>query len=205
MIDWFKYQLPFPHLVGYWDRGSTALDEVARDFPSVDWPGWHRFENDKERKLTCETWQGPATQSLADFISSQSFIADVADRLEIKGSISASFVGGGYHLIPVGGYLGMHVDFNLLCEGLYRRANVLVYLNRNWGADDGGCLRLGNQGGALIRPELGNVVAFPTTRSSWHGHPDPTRRIRKSFAVYIYSDQPPADYQGEAHSTIFQS
>ncbi len=99
-----------------------------------------------------------------------------------------TFRGGGLHEIPSGGYLGMHTDFTEH-NGLYRRANTLLYLNRDWAMDDGGALRLGR---SVIPPIYNRSVAFLSTAESWHGHPEPWQGQgpRRSLALYWYADTP---------------
>ena len=42
-------------------------------------------------------------------------------------------LGGGMHLMNVGGRLDVHVDFNRMEErALHRRLNILVFLNERW-------------------------------------------------------------------------
>jgi Rps23 Pro-64 3,4-dihydroxylase Tpa1-like proline 4-hydroxylase len=115
-------------------------------------------------------------------------------------------VGGGYHLIPPGdGRLALHIDFNRSPDtGLFRRLNFLVFLNEGWD-DPGGRLQLGDDGGGVAReivPQFNRTVVFATSDRSWHGHPRPAARWRRSVAAYFFSWQPPADYVGD-HSTVW--
>ena len=101
--------------------------------------------------------------------------------------------GGGLHETTTGGFLNVHVDFNRHPLGVYRRANLLIYLN-----DADGALMLGSQ---VIHPKKGRGVLFETTESSWHGHPEPLKcASRKSIAIYYYS----ADGEDiPTHSTVY--
>ena len=100
----------------------------------------------------------------------------------------------------------MHADFNWHERlGLYRRLNVLIYLNRDWDKSWGGGLDLAYmpQGQkklvteATIMPDFNKTVIFTTTDSSYHGHPDPMRlpegRSRNSIALYYYLSKKPSD------------
>jgi hypothetical protein len=54
--------------------------------------------------------------------------------------------GGGLHMSGPGGVLAPHTDFHLHEPlALYRRINVLVYLNGDWEESYGGCLQLGTR------------------------------------------------------------
>ena len=114
--------------------------------------------------------------------------------------------GGGLHEIEQGGFLGMHVDFNVHPENVYRRANLLLYLNRNW--EWGGALQLTDELESKvvsIRPEFNTAVLFETSDKSWHGHPEPLDCpddvTRKSIAVYYYTRE---GKPNKAHSTIYR-
>ena len=194
---------PFPHAVVDGLFGTDVLDPVARDFPSPQTHGWKRYGTDHEVKLEGppEMWS-PATQwyfhELADMAPWLSELTGIPD-------LSMETVGGGYHLIPPGGYLEVHTDFNRSPHtGLHRRLNVLTYLNHGWADDDGGHLELWGDDGpeVVVAPEFGRTVIFATSDRSWHGHPKPTRRWRRSVAAYFFSPEPAPGYV-EDHSTVW--
>jgi Rps23 Pro-64 3,4-dihydroxylase Tpa1-like proline 4-hydroxylase len=116
------------------------------------------------------------------------------------------FPGGGVHSIQRGGFLGMHTDFTWNeSSRVYRRLNLLLYLNRDWG-DWGGELCLGSS--KRIRPEANTMVVFTTDDKSWHGHPEPLRCpadvTRDSIAVYYYSATEPAGFVKRATTNYGQ-
>jgi len=101
--------------------------------------------------------------------------------------------GGGQHIITApGGYLGVHADFTHHPKSGMRRAlNVLLYLNEDWKPGDGGELELWDSemkaARVTIAPLFNRAVIFKTSPTSFHGHPEPTRRgVRRSLAVYYY-------------------
>jgi hypothetical protein len=201
-MDWLSS--PFPHAVGtLFD--ADLLRQVVAEFPAADAVGWKRYNSDAELKLEGPPamW-GAATQryfkqlgAMGDFLSDLTGIAD----------LSMETIGGGYHLIPPGGYLDVHTDFNRSPHSaLYRRLNVLTYLNDGWTEDDGGYLELwGNDNLALsIAPEFGTTAIFETSDRSWHGHPVPTNRWRRSVAAYFFSPEPPPGYRAD-HSTVWHA
>jgi len=194
---------PFPHMVvdDAWD--PDLLARVLAEFPADDDPRLRRFGNAEERKLEGgpEFW-GPATHEM--FAGIESLIPSLERAFGIPG-LSMELVGGGYHVIPVGGYLAVHTDFNRSpVTGLHRRLNLLVYLNEDWKADDGGQLELWDDEGPSVRidPEFNRTAVFATSDRSWHGHPEPTKRVRRSVAAYFYSREEPEGYAGE-HSTVW--
>lgn len=193
---------PFPHLVvdGWWD--PDLLDAVLLEFPDPSHPDWKRYDGDRERKLegSQRLW-GPRTWDLIGEIRKRGPVLAEAFGLP---ELHMETVGGGYHLIEPGGLLDVHYDFSRSPRtGRYRALNCLVYLNHGW-QDPGGHLELwdATERQVDIAPEFGRTVVFATSNRSWHGHPVPASRVRRSVAAYFYTDRPPADYEGD-HSTVW--
>ncbi len=110
--------------------------------------------------------------------------------------------GGGLHQILNGGHLDVHADgTHLRALDLYRRVNVLYYLNPGWRPEYGGCLEFWGADRSTcvksIAPQFNRLVVFNTDKQSYHGHPAPLRvpkRVtRKSLAFYYYTAQPAPD------------
>ena len=85
--------------------------------------------------------------------------------------------GGGFHCLPPGGFLNMHVDFNFHPITKQKRvANAILYLNKNWGSKDGGELELhsheSNGDKKTYLPKFNRLVIFPVNNNSWHGNPN---------------------------------
>jgi 2OG-Fe(II) oxygenase superfamily len=85
--------------------------------------------------------------------------------------------GGGLHLSAPGGVLSPHTDFHYYRGlNLYRRINVLVYLNDGWSQQAGGCLSFYDAQHRAVKtvvPEWGRVVTFRTDYQSIHGFSAP--------------------------------
>jgi 2OG-Fe(II) oxygenase superfamily len=123
------------------------------------------------------------------------------------------FYGGGLHQIVNGGKLAVHADFNFAPHiGLYRRLNVLLYLNQNWQESYGGALELWDRDMVACRKEIAptfnRCVVFNTTGDSLHGHPVPLNLpqgvTRKSLALYFYTAVPREGGE-EKHGTLWQT
>ncbi len=107
--------------------------------------------------------------------------------------------------------MGIHVDFNHNDDlQLYRRINVLVYLNEDWDESCGGHFQLWSDTSGTERkkilPLFNRMTIFSITADSFHGHPEPLTcppdRCRRSLALYYYT----ADKGEKAnfnHSTVF--
>lgn len=117
-------------------------------------------------------------------------------------------IGGGIHCLPEGGFLNMHIDFNIHpITGHERVANAILYLNDNWNSDNGGNLVLwdGIKGGNQISytPDFNRLVIFPVTEDSWHGNPDKVvnRDLRISLSMYFYDLE---KSEREFHTTVYK-
>ena len=193
---------PFPHLIvdGWWD--DALLRDVLAEFPPADAPGWRRYSNGQERKLEGPPglW-GASTRVLFDRIKGRTGDLEAAFGI---GGLRMETVGGGYHAIEPGGYLQVHHDFNRSPRtAAHRRLNVLIYLNEDW-QDPGGHLQLWDARGPAVDvvPEFNRTLVFQTSDRSWHGHPVPAARWRRSVAAYMFTVDPPPDYTGD-HSTVW--
>ncbi|MBX2811973.1 MAG: 2OG-Fe(II) oxygenase [Myxococcales bacterium] len=151
---------------------------------------------------------------LADALASPEFISQLETLTGINNLLwDENLVGGGIHQTASSGLLDVHVDFNLLeRRQMFRRLNLLIYLNPVWDESWGGMLELwdANVSNCHLRvtPGLGNAVLFETSDISFHGVTAvqcPEGVTRKSFAAYYYTAEAPPSYTGRAHSTVFKA
>jgi len=196
---------PFPHVIadGWWP--DDLLRAALAEFPDPEVPGWRRYVNSNERKLEGPPglW-GPRTREFYDLARDRGPQLRAAFGLP---ELSMETVGGGYHCIEPGGYLAVHTDFSRSPRtGRYRRLNLLVYLNDDW-QDPGGHLELWNGGGKVvdITPEFNRTVVFETSSHSWHGHPLPAARLRRSLAAYYFTEQAPVGIPVADRSTTWHA
>ncbi len=122
------------------------------------------------------------------------------------------FAGGGLHETAAGGLLGVHADFQVNESlQLYRRVNMLVYLNPEWQPEYGGYLELWDRQMTAkqhsIAPLFNRCVIFNTDADSFHGHPDPLTTPahikRRSIALYYYQALPIPNTHGESRHTLY--
>ena len=98
-----------------------------------------------------------------------------------------------------------HSDFhNYERLGLFRRLNVLVYLNADWTAEDGGSLQMWGDAAATkvvrsVVPSSARASIFQTDFDSVHGFTDPVKgpRYRNSIALYYYTAAEAGHYSGD--------
>lgn len=211
----YRSAAPFPHVVMDDLLERDLLDDVLAEFDGMDRSRWHHTERETERKSSTEDFQhfGPATRGLISQLNAAPFLWFLEQLTGITGLIADPHLrGGGLHEIRRDGALGVHADFNFYPRlGLYRRLNLLLYLNRDWREEWGGHLELWDRGGVAcarrIAPIFNRAVIFDTSNFSYHGHPQPLacppERARKSVALYYYTVECPAEEDRAPHTTVF--
>ena len=201
---------PFPHIV-LDDVLSASGSELAPKFPDVEWPGWHSYSDQYQRgKMICSdvaTIPSPLTD-LIDELSRPAFLGFVEKVTGIPKLLPDPYLeGGGLHCSGPGGILAPHTDFHLYPRlGVYRRINVLLYLNREWEESWGGCLELYERGAEspekVVVPRWGTCVIFRTDDRSLHGFSKPIvgDRWRRSVALYYYTADEAEEYSGDTNT-----
>jgi Rps23 Pro-64 3,4-dihydroxylase Tpa1-like proline 4-hydroxylase len=207
---------PFPHVVLDDVFEPELLRQILAEFDAMamDRGKWRARDKDLERKWATEDIQhfGPITRSFIHQLNSGLFLNFLEGLTGIEGLISDPHIrGGGLHEILRGGALGVHADFNLHARlNVWRRLNLLLYLNENWDPAWGGELELWDRAGKQrvksIAPIFNRVVVFDTSNYSYHGHPHPlmcpSDRSRKSIALYYYTVVKP-EGEIDPHITLF--
>jgi hypothetical protein len=203
----FKAATPFPHVViddFLSPEGATAL----RDYPTLDWPHWTRFfdEYQKEKRFCAdiEVMPGPFAAFMNE-CSRPHFLKAIETITGVTKVLPDPYLdGGGLHCSGPGGVLIPHTDFHLYQRlDLYRMLNLLVYLNEDWGLDDGGELELYRKGDTQpsksIAPVFGRAVLFKTDDQSVHGFSRPIAqgKQRQSVALYYYNSHESPGYGGD--------
>ena len=154
---------------------------------------------------------GPISHQMIGFLGSKPFLEFLSALTGIQGLVPDPHLwGGGFHQIIRGGKLAVHADFNIHpVTKLYRRLNLIVYLNEDWNEEWGGGLELWNRDMSVcahrIAPMFNNTIIFSTTEDSYHGHADPLTcppdRVRQSLALYYYTHEYLVDH---VHSTLWR-
>lgn len=101
-------------------------------------------------------------------------------------------LGAGVHQGANGSYVDIHIDSNYNpMQNLWRRLNLLIYLNKNWKTEYGGELELWNQEMTQcvtkVPCDFNRAVIFLTDETSPHGYGKisvPEDETRKSFYTY---------------------
>ena len=214
LIAKYRNADPFPHVVIDDFMDTKAAERLLKVFPEKDSPVWLDWRNrdvvHQPKKLGIGhakrlTDVSPWLQNMLDAFNSYPFLSFL-EQLTGIGKLLPDpyFHGGGIHQILNGGKLDVHADFNDLSDlNLYRRINVLYYLNKNWKPEYQGNLELWDAGMTECRREIAPIfnrmVIFNTDKSSFHGHPAPVNTpehvTRKSLALYYYTAKPDPDHR----------
>lgn len=145
-------------------------------------------------------------------LNSRPFLLFLEEMTGIKGLIpDPYFIGAGIHKTLNGGHLDIHADFNLHKQmGVERRLNVLIYLNKDWQEDWGGCFEIWDKQmtrkEASFTPIYNRMVCFSTGSDTFHGNPEPVNHPngepRQSIALYYYTAT--WDASRKSHTTLFK-
>ena len=209
--DAYRDAEPYPHAVIDDFLPAAHAESVLRAFPGPEsevWLDWRQRDVDHQPRkqgigdASRLTNVSPYLINVLNAFNSYPFLAFLSRLTGIPALLpDPYFHGGGIHQILSGGRLALHTDFNWLQElGLYRRVNVLFFLNKDWKAAYAGDLELWSRGATRcarsIQPTFNRLVVFSTTKESVHGHPRPLNTppnvTRKSLALYFYTSTPAA-------------
>jgi Rps23 Pro-64 3,4-dihydroxylase Tpa1-like proline 4-hydroxylase len=210
---------PFPYIVIENFLEASAAEELAGAYPSFEQAQREglafNFVNEQRKVQICDPRKFPdSVRRLNEAISSPKFLADLEQVTGIPRLLADEQLdGGGMHLTGPGGRLDVHVDFNLLeSRKLFRRLNILLYLNPVWKEEWGGHIELWDKGVKIrhesCMPALNRCLIFETSEISYHGVRPvtaPADVVRKSFAAYYYTREAPPNWSGTSHSTIFRA
>ena len=203
----YKDADPFPHICfkGLWE--DEFLKSISNEFRKFKNWETHSKSSGFEKRACNSFFKFPdKTAKLIDLCNSFIFIRFLENLTGISGLIPDPYhLGAGMHSTLNNGFLKLHTDFNWHKNlKLYRRINLLIFLNQNWESAWGGDLLLvkKNEKGLEIKkkipPEINTSVIFNTDHKSIHGHPFPMKLpeniSRDSIAIYYYSSNKPEDF-----------
>lgn len=216
----FRSAQPFKHVCIDDFFTSETAEASLRDFPPFDREFAIGDNGEVGGKAVvsniCEI--SPFYAKLYEYFLSREFL----DRMSAITGIEdlhgdPTLYGGGTHENLNGQTLDVHVDFNFqIGAGFHRRANLLLYLNKEWDPAWGGAIELHSN---PRRPDLdefnqfnvifNRAVIFETNEYSWHGFRKirlPQDRLhisRKCLSIYLYTKDRPAHEIAGPHSTFY--
>ena len=217
--DRYRSAKPFPYIVIENFLEPSVAKELSTVYPTFEQAKSQgfafNFVNEQRKVQITDPAKFPdPVRRLNQAISAPKFLADLEyvtgiPRLMADEQLS----GGGMHLTGSGGRLDVHVDFNVIEDRkLFRRLNILLYLNPVWKPEWGGHIELWDKDVKVCHescePQLNRCLIFETSDHSYHGVRPitaPPEMVRQSFAAYYYTTEAPPDWKGTSHSTIFRA
>lgn len=215
----YKNANPFPSI--YFEKffNPDFLSSVVDEFPDLSKGNNIVYNDPLQKKLAGngEELFGDKTKLLMHFLNSEPFLNFVKELTGIDETLFGDpyFSGAGLHETKKGGLLKVHADFNKHpINGLDRRVNIIVYLNKDWKDEYGGHFELWDEEmiGCVDKfaPNFNSIAMFSTTSKSYHGLPNPLAcpdgMSRRSLALYYYSNGRPESESiafKEGHNSIF--
>lgn len=193
----FKEAQPCQHVVIENFLNPDVADQLFENFPPFETLNVKRksINEDKAEDYHFERWH-PIFSQVRDAVQSEEFCAWLSEMTGIEGLRSTDdSLGSGLHQGKNGSFVDVHVDVNMNPEkGLWRRINLLIYLNKYWKPEYGGDLELWDvEMKTCVKkiPPFHNVaVIFYTDDNSPHGYSRiqvPEHESRKSFYTYYYT------------------
>jgi hypothetical protein len=216
----FQSATPFRHVAIDDFLEAAACEALLRDFPAFDPKRAVNELGEVGRKAVVERVDriSPFYRQFHAYISSPQFLRAMSALTGVSDLIAdETLFGGGTHENMSGQALDVHVDFNIDERSmLHRRLNLLVYLNKQWDEAWGGAIELHSN---PRRPEVDDVkrflplfnraLIFETNEHSWHGFrrielpPGKAHLSRKSFSIYLYTRERPAEEVVAPHTTFY--
>lgn len=211
LAERFQAGRPFRHAVVDGFLNPDFCRELVAEFPPYD-AARFRNEHGHAGKAYHENVAalGPSFRKLDALLQTPEFLKLVSDVTGIPDLLyDPEYLGGGTHENLEEMELDPHVDFTIhRASGLYRRVNLLLYLNEEWDESWGGGLELhvnpwlpaAENEIRTVSPVFNRCVLFETSDKSWHGFrpirlPAEKKGLtRKSFALYLYTREKPRGF-----------
>ena len=208
---------PFPHI--YFDNflpKNVAL-AISKEYPKINErnKNWkvHKNKNVIRYFLEDSSRYKEKMQIFSMILNSRRFILFLETLTGIKSIISDPFfMGGGAMTTGSGGFLKVHADFNYYNKiKMYRRINIIIYLNEEWEESWNGNLEFWSED--MIKkqsysPKLNTAIIFHVHDKAFHGYPDkincPDTIGRKSINLYYYTEENDELQNKVPHKTIWK-
>lgn len=189
---------PCKHLVLDNFLDQELADRLFSNFPSLESLNVKRksLNENKAEDYHFERWD-PSFSELREVVGSEDFYKWMRELTGIEGlKTTRDSLGSGVHQGGNNSYVDVHVDVNMNPEaGLWRRVNLLIYLNKEWKEEYGGHLELWDKEMKTMHhqvlPSHNRAIIFYTDDNSPHGVTKvtcPEGESRKSFYTYFYTE-----------------
>jgi|ERR1700674_242258 len=188
-------------------------EALLQEYPPAD-PTWTNITyTHQKKKFALTKGFSPSINEFFVMLASKDFLDLISQVTGIDGLLAdPELLGSGCHQTVNGGFLDVHLDFNVhFITRNHRRLNAILYLNKNWKEEYAGFLELWDMHSktriANIAPLFNRLVIFETNEISYHGHPVPLNipegMSRKSLAVYYYTADQKEEYIAPEHNAVY--
>jgi Rps23 Pro-64 3,4-dihydroxylase Tpa1-like proline 4-hydroxylase len=216
----FQSAEPFRHVVIENFFEPDEAERMLADFPAFAPEKAMNEMGEVGAKAVYENIEeiSPFYRRLAARVRSEEFLNAISALTGVENLLSdETLYGGGTHENLEGQELDPHVDFNYdERTWLHRRLNLLLYLNKEWDDAWGGSIELHSDPRRpdenrvkVVTPLFNRCLIFETNERSWHGFariklpPDKRHLSRKSFSLYLYTKERPAEEIAPPHTTFY--
>lgn len=173
-------------------------DKLHSNFPPLDSLKVKRksLNENKVEDYHFERWD-PSFSQVREMIQSNEFLNWMSELTGIPKLVSPNnSLGSGIHQGGDRSFVDVHIDVNFDPKSeMWRRINLLIYLNKNWNEEYGGHLEIWKPDMSKcehsISPLFNRAVIFLTDENSPHGYKAiniPEGESRKSFYAYYYTE-----------------
>lgn len=211
LAETYQNNKPFPFVLIDNAFDELVLEKIVQEVSEIT--QWNDSVHDNSLKKHQNEFQylGEKTKELLLYLNTDEFVKQISVMSGILNLLADNtYYGAGVSKISKGGFLNMHADFNWHKHlNLYRRINLLLYLNKDWKYEYNGNLELWDEKVMVhdIMPVFNRVVIFSTSNKSLHGHPKPLNppegRYRYTLSTYYYTEVDPSGGKDGKHSTLY--
>lgn len=200
---------------------NEDTETILNEWPQITDKRWQSskkmINNNVGNKLEIATLEnmGQNTQTILKKLNSKEFINSLEKITGINNLKSdIDLYGGGLVYTPKGGFLKVHADFNYYDKiKMYRRLNLIIYMNKEWDTSWNGNIEFWNQdiSEKLLSypPNLNTFLLFRVHDTAYHGYPDsiscPDNMGRKSINIYYYTEENDTLQDKSPHKTLWKN
>jgi hypothetical protein len=177
---------------------AEIADKLYSKFPALSSLKVKRksLNENKVEDYHFERWD-PSFTEVREMIQGKEFLNWMSKLTGIPELVTPNnSLGSGIHQGGNGSFVDVHIDVNFDPKSeMWRRINLLIYLNKNWKEEYGGNLEIWNPDMSKcehsISPLFNRAIIFLTDENSPHGYKSiniPEGESRKSFYAYYYTE-----------------
>lgn len=197
LAEEFAHAKPCKHIVldnFFEEEFAHALHDNFPKFETLKVVRKSLNENKRE-DYHFERWH-PAFGELRDFMITDEVSEFMSTLTGINGLFTnTDALGQGIHQGGKGSFLDVHIDVNVnVAKKLWRRVNLLVYMNKDWKPEYKGDIEIWNKDMKTMAvkypPIFNRAVIFLTDADSPHGYEKinfPDGEYRKSYYAYFFT------------------